>query len=135
MSVELEDVQLSEAFTGGEEAPGTEQNIPMAAMGGSGQTGIARLVQISRTTKIEITLSPPGDGKQIAFIGRGRCDDAEREDQVDYILFDVVDGKSISVVNTPPALFAFSRSIIIVLNGDSLDSGEAACGDIPSAFS
>lgn len=130
MSVELEDVQLSEAFTGGEEAQGTEQIIEMAAMGDSGQSGTTRLVQISRTSKIEITLSPPGDGKQIAFIGRGRCDDAERDEQMDYILFDVVDGKSISIVNTPPALFAFNRLIVIVLNGNSLDSGEAACGNI-----
>jgi hypothetical protein len=135
VSVALEGAQLPEPFVGGEEVAGTEEILEMMAMGGSGQTGTTRLVQVERTAVIEITLSPAGDGNQIAVIGRGRCDDEERSEQVDYVLYDVEDGKSISVVNQPVAYFSFSRSIILVYNGDSIDSGEAACGDIRSAFS
>ena len=134
-SLSLEGVPQPEPFTGGEEVDGTEQIIEMIAMGGSGQAGTARIVQVARISKIEISLSPPGDGNQVVVIGRGRCEDEERHEQVDYILFDVEDGESISTINTPPVYFSFSRQIILVYNSDSVDSGEAACGNIPSSFS
>ena len=104
----------------------------MEAVGGSGVSGTASLIQIARKTKVtvNITVGEPG-ASQVAMVRRGRCG---TEGQVDYLLFDVVDGESISVVNTPTQFFQFNSNYIVVHAGATADTPIVSCGNIPSVF-
>ena len=128
-----EGVPTPEPWTGGEEQLATFIEAEMTEAGGSGQSGTVILVQIERKTKVEITITPGLGGPQKALVRRGKC--GETGGKVDYLLFDVIDGKSISLINTPTQfLTGFSRNIIEVHAGPSESDPIASCGNLPSPF-
>ena len=109
--------------------PYTFFELEMEAVGGSGVSGTASLLQVDRKTKVTINIAPGDPGaSQVAIIGRGRCGD---EVQVDYLLSDVVDGESVSVINIPTQFFRFSRNYIVVHAGAFVDTPIVSCGNIP----
>ena len=126
---------LPEAWTGGEEIATTKSTADMLAVGVEGLSGTLHLVQIERMTKVTINLDYAGPGPYAAVIRRGGCP-AEGEDprgQFDYLLFDVVNGESISLVNTPAQFFQFSLAYVAVVTGLDLENAPLiACGNIPS---
>ncbi|MFQ5873633.1 MAG: hypothetical protein ACE5JL_07515, partial [Dehalococcoidia bacterium] len=67
-------------------------------------------------------------------IHRGRCADIDQKPQVDYLLFNIVDGESVSLVNTPTQFFQFNKAFIVVYQGETVDTPVASCGDVPSIF-
>ncbi|MFQ5933561.1 MAG: hypothetical protein ACE5KI_02840, partial [Dehalococcoidia bacterium] len=91
---------------------------------------------IERKTKIEINITPGPEGvSQLAVVRRGRCADLTRDPQMDYLLFDVQDGESVSMIDIPAILLEFSREIIAVYAGDTPSEDEmVSCGDLPSTF-
>ena len=104
----------------------------MEAVGGSGVSGTATLVQIGRKTKVTVNITPGDPGaSQAAMIRRGRCGD---EGQVDYLLFDVVDGESISIINTPTQFLQFSSVHINVHAGAAADTPIVSCGNVLSVL-
>ncbi|MEE9198726.1 MAG: hypothetical protein V3U26_02890 [Dehalococcoidia bacterium] len=123
---------MPEAYTGQEEIPETLLEFDMIEMGGSGQSGSGTVVQVERKSKVVINITPGSGGLQLADIHRGRC--AAKEAQVDFLLFDVVDGQSISVINIPASFFGFNRNIVVVHAGTSESDPVASCGDVPTLF-
>ena len=52
--------------------------------------------------------------------------------QFDYTLFYIVDGQSISMVNTPAQFFQFSPSYVVVVRGEDLETDPViSCGKHP----
>ena len=113
----------------------TASTTDMVAIGANGLSGTLHLIQIERETKFTVTLESAGPGPYAAAIRRGGCP-AEREGpsgQFDYILFNIVDGKSISIVNTPAQFFQFSLAYVAVVDGTDLENDPLiSCGNIPS---
>jgi hypothetical protein len=106
----------------------------MVAVGADGYGGTLELIQIERETKVTLTLDGAA-GPYAAAVRRGGCPDegAEPSGQFDYLLFDVVDGESISMVNTPAQFFQFSLAYVIVVGGEDLENDPMiSCGNIPS---
>ena len=126
---------LPEEFTGGEEIAATASTSEMMGIGANGLSGTLHLIQIERQTKVMVTLDNAGPGPYAAVIRRGGCPDegGEPGGQFEYILFDVVDGGSISMVNTPAQSFQFSLAYLIVVDGEDLVNDPLiSCGNIPS---
>ena len=129
------DAELPTEFTGGEEIAVTVSFDDMIAVGDDGLSGALHLVQIERQTKVTVTLHNAGPGPYAAAIRRGACpaEGEEPSGQFDYILFDVMDGESISMVNTPAQFFQFSPSYVVVVEGtDPQNDPVISCGNIPS---
>ena len=120
--------------------PGREETESMANLtpiGVNGLTGTLHLIQVERQTKVTITLDNAGPGPYAASIRRGGCpDDGEEPSGLfDYLLFDVKDGESVSMVNTPPQFFQFSLAYVIVVDGRASPTDPpVACGNIPSSL-
>ena len=126
---------LPEEWDGSEGIAATESSAEMTAHGARGLSGTLHLIQIERQTKITVTLDNAGPGPYSAAIRRGGCPDrgAQPGGAFDYILFDIVDGESISMVGTPAQFFQFSLSYVAVVDGtDSLNDPLISCGNIPS---
>ena len=126
---------LPEEFVGGEEILATASSTDMMAIGAEGLTGELHLIQIERQTKVTVTLPDAGPGPYSAAVRRGGCPEegAAPGGQFDYLLFDIVDGESISMVNTPAQFFQFSLAYVIVVGGTDLENDPAiSCGNIPS---
>ena len=107
----------------------------MQAVGRDGLSGRLHLIQIERNTKVTITLDNAGLGPYSAVIRRGGCPDEGHDPggQFDYLLFNVVNGESISMVNTPAQFFQFSLAYVVVVDGQDLENDPViSCGDIPS---
>ncbi len=124
-----------EEFVGGEEIDATRSSTEMVAIGADGVSGTLELVQIERQTKVIVILTDAGAGPYSAAVRRGGCPDEgdAPEGQFDYGLFDVVDGESISMVNTPAQFFQFSLAYVIVHDGaDPMTDPAISCGNIPS---
>ena len=124
-----------EEFTGGEEIAATASTTDMMPIGADGLSGTLQLIQIERQTKVTVTLDDAGPGPYAAAVRRGGCPDegGEPDGQFDYLLFNVVDGESISMVNTPAQFFQFSLAYVIVVNGEDLiNDPQISCGNIPS---
>ena len=126
---------LPEAWTGGEEIATTKSTADMLAVGVEGLSGTLHLVQIERMTKVTVNLEGAGPCPYAAAIRRGGCptDGGHPRGQYDYILFYIVDGQSISMVNTPAQFFQFSPSYVVVVRGEDLETDPViSCGNIPS---
>ena len=126
---------LPEEFTGGEEIAATASTTDMMAIGADGLSGTLHLIQIERQTKVTVTLDNAGPGPYAAVIRRGGCPDegGEPDGQFEYILFDIVDGQSLSMVGTPAQFFQFSLAYVIVVDGEDLiNDPPISCGNIPS---
>ena len=122
-------------WTGGVEIPATASSADMVAVGDYALSGALHLVQIARQTKVTVALEGAGPGPFAAAIRRGGCpsEGQEPSGQFEYLLFDVVDGESISMVNTPAQFFQFSLSYVVVVEGTDLQNDPVmACGNIPS---
>ena len=134
-SLPLPGVPFPGEWMGGEEIAATSSTASMWAVGANGLNGRLHLIQIGRITKVTINLDYAGPGPYAAVIRRGGCP-AEGEDprgQFDYLLFDVVNGESISLVNTPAQFFQFSLAYVAVVTGLDLENAPLiACGNIPS---
>ena len=92
-------------------------------------------MQIERMTKVTVNLEGAGPCPYAAAIRRGGCptDGGHPRGQYDYILFDVMDGESISKVKTPAQFFQFSLSYVVVVAGQDLENDPViSCGNIPS---
>ena len=125
---------LPREFTGGEEIAATASSSDMVAVGADGYGGTLELIQIERETKVTLTLDGAA-GPYAAAVRRGGCPDegADPSGQFDYLLFDVVDGESVSMVNTPAQFFQFSLAYVIVVGGEDLENDPMiSCGNIPS---
>ena len=126
---------LPEEFTGGEEIAATASTTDMMPIGADGLSGSLDLIQIERQTKVTVTLDDAGPGPFAAAVRRGGCPDegGEPDGQFDYLLFNVVDGESLSMVNTPAQFFQFSLAYVIVVDGEDLvNDTPISCGNIPS---
>ena len=126
---------LPEKWTGGEEFVATESTAKMLPSGVNGLSGTLHLIQIGRKTKVTIGLEGPGPCPYAAAIRRGGCPDEGREPtgQFDYLLFNIVNGESISMVNTPAQFFQFSLAYVVVVAGQDLENDLViSCGNIPS---
>lgn len=126
---------LPEEFTGGEEIAATASTTEMMPIGADGLSGTLLLIQIERQTKVTVTLDGAGPGPYAAAVRRGGCPDegGEPEGQFDYLLFNIVDGESLSMVNTPAQFFQFSLAYVIVVDGEDVVSDPPiSCGNIPS---
>ena len=126
---------LPEEWDGAEGIAATESSADMTAIGADGFSGTLHLIQIERKTKVTITLDDAGPGPYAAAIRRGGCpeDGSAPSGQFDYILFDIADGESVSLVNTPAQFFQFSLAYIVVVGGEDLENDPAiSCGNIPS---
>ncbi len=113
----------------------TESSADMTALGANGIGGTLHLIQIERKTKVSITLDDAGPGPYAAAVRRGGCPDegAAPGGQFDYLLFDVVDGESVSMVNTPAQFFQFSLAYVAIVDGEDLENDPLiSCGNIPS---
>ena len=120
---------------GGEEIAATASSSDMMAVGADGLSGTLDLIQIERETKVTVTLDDAGSGPYSAAIRRGGCPDAgeEASGQFDYLLFDIVDGESVSMVNTPAQFFQFSLAYVAVVGGTDLENDPLiSCGNIQS---
>ena len=126
---------LPEAWAGSDGIAATESSADMTAHGADGLGGSLHLIQIERKTKVSITLDDAGSGPYSAAVRRGGCPDegATPSGQFDYLLFDVVDGESVSMVNTPAQFFQFSLAYVVVVGGTDLENDPVvSCGNIPS---
>ena len=126
---------LPEEWDGSEGIAATESSADMMAVGVDGLSGTLHLIQIERDTKFTVILHNAGPGPYAAVIRRGGCPDRGEKPsgQFDYLLFNVVDGESISMVNTPAQFFQFSLGYIAVVDGTDLESDPLiSCGNIPS---
>ena len=107
----------------------------MDPIGPNGLSGRLHLVQIDRETQVTITLDDAGRGPFSAVIRRGSCPECGEVPQghLDYLLSDVVDGESVTMVKTPLQFFQFSLAYVLVVGGDDLQ-GDApvSCGNIYS---
>ena len=124
-----------EKWTGGKEIADTANSADMLAVGNDGFSGKLHLIQIERKTKVTVTLDNAGLGPFSAAIRRGGCPDEGNEPsgQFDYLLFNVVNGHSVSMVNTPAQFFQFSVSYVVVVEGQDLENDPViSCGNIPS---
>ena len=131
--VAVDGAPLPREFTGGEEIAATASTTDMVAVGADGLSGTLHLIQIGRETKFTVTLDSAGP--YAAAIRRGGCPDrgAEPSGQFDYILFNIVDGKSISIVSTPAQFFQFSLAYVVVVDGTDVENDALiSCGNIPS---
>ena len=126
---------LPEEFTGGEEIDATASTTDMMPIGADGLSGTLDLIQIERQTKVTVILDDAGPGPYAAAVRRGGCPDegGEPDGQFDYLLFNVADGESVSMVNTPAQFFQFSLAYVIVVDGEDLvNDTPISCGNIPS---
>ncbi len=126
---------LPEEWDGSEGIAVTESSAEMIGHGAEGLGGTLHLIQIERKTKVRINLDGVGSGPYSAAVRRGGCPDdgAPPIGQFDYLLFDVVDGESTSMVNTPAQFFHFSLAYVVVVNGTDLENDPViSCGNIPS---
>ena len=126
---------LPEEWDGSEGIAATESSAEMTGHGADGLGGTLHLIQIERKTKVSVTLDDAGSGPYSAAVRRGGCPDdgAAPAGQFDYLLFDVVDGESVSMVNTPAQFFQFSLAYVVVVNGTDLENDPViSCGNIPS---
>lgn len=131
----IEGVPEPEEWDGSEGIAATESSAEMIGVGTEGISGSLHLIQIERKTKVTLTLDGAGPGPYAAAVRRGGCPDegAEPSGQFDYLLFDVEDGESVSMVNTPAQFFQFSLAYVIVVDGTDLISDSViSCGNIPS---
>ena len=103
----LNGVPVPEEWIGGEERAATASTANMLAVGMNGLSGTLDLIQIERQTKVTVNLDGAGPGPYAAAIRRGGCpmDGGPPRGQFDYTLFYIVDGQSISMVNTPAQFF------------------------------
>ena len=130
----IEGVPEPEEWDGSEGIPATESSADMSAVGEDGLSGTLHLIQIERKTKVTVTLDGAA-GPYSAAVRRGGCPDAgaEASGQFDYLLFDIEDGESISMVNTPAQFFQFSLAYVAVVAGTDLENDPLiSCGNIPS---
>ena len=126
---------LPEEFTGGEEIAATASTTDMMPIGADGLGGTLDLIQIERQTKVTVILDDAGPGPYAAAVRRGGCpdEDGDPDGQFDYLLFNVADGESVSMVNTPAQFFQFSLAYVIVVDGEDLvNDTPISCGNIPS---
>ena len=126
---------LPEEFTGGEEIAATASTTDMMPIGADGLSGTLDLIQIERQTKVTVILDDAGPGPYAAAVRRGGCPDegGDPDGQFDYLLFNVADGESVSMVNTPAQFFQFSLAYVIVVDGEDLvNDPPISCGNIPS---
>ena len=126
---------LPEEFTGGEEIAATASTTDMMPIGADGLSGTLDLIQIERQTKVTVILDDAGPGPYAAAVRRGGCPDegGDPDGQFDYLLFNVADGESVSMVNTPAQFFQFSLAYVIVVDGEDLvNDTPISCGNIPS---
>ena len=126
---------LPEEFTGGEEIAATASTTDMMPIGADGLSGTLDLIQIERQTKVTVVLDDAGPGPYAAAVRRGGCPDegGDPDGQFDYLLFNVADGESVSMVNTPAQFFQFSLAYVIVVDGEDLvNDTPISCGNIPS---
>ena len=126
---------LPEEWTGDERIAKTASSADMVAVGEEGLNGALHLVQIHWWTRVTVTLHDAGPGPFAAAIRRGSCpsEGGEPSGQFEYLLFDIVDGKSISMVDTPAQFFQFSPSYVVVVSGtDQVSDPPVSCGNIPS---
>lgn len=131
----IEGVPEPEEWDGSEGIEATESSADMTAFGADGLGGSLHLIQIERKTKVTLTLDGAGPGPYAAAVRRGGCPDegAETTGQFDYLLFDVEDGESVSLVNTPAQFFQFSLAYVVVVGGtDLINDPVISCGNIPS---
>ena len=131
----IEGVPEPEEWDGSEGIAATESDAEMTAHGADGLGGTLHLIQIERKTKVSVTLDDAGPGPYAAAVRRGGCPDegAEPGGQFDYLLFDVEDGESVSMVNTPAQFFQFSLAYVVVVGGtDLINDPVISCGNIPS---
>ena len=131
----LNGVPVPEEWIGGEERAATASTANMLAVGVNGLSGTLDLIQIERQTKVTVNLDGAGPGPYAAAIRRGGCpmDGGPPRGQFDYTLFYIVDGRSISMVNTPAQFFQFSPSYVVVVRGEDLETDPViSCGNIPS---
>lgn len=113
----------------------TESAADLTPLNENGLGGSIHLIQVGRQTKVTITLNNAGPGPYAAAIRRGGCPNEgdPPSGQFDYLLFDVVDGESVSMVNTPAQFFQFSLAYVIVVDGRDLQTDPSiSCGNIPS---
>ena len=125
---------LPEEWDGSEGIAATESSADMVAIGADGYSGTLHLIQIERKTKVTVTLDGAA-GPYSAAVRRGGCPEegAEASGQFDYLLFDIVDGESVSMVNTPAQFFQFSLAYVAVVAGTDLENDPLiSCGNIPS---
>lgn len=122
------DAPAPEPFVGGDEIPATQLNVDMMPVGAAGLSGSATLIQIERLTKVTITLEGAGSDILTAVMRRGRCpaEGEEPQGKDDYGLFDLENGESISMVNTPTQFFQFSKVYILVSSG----AENVSCGNV-----
>ena len=107
----------------------------MSALGANGLSGTLHLIQVGRYVKVDITLYDAGPGPYAAAIRRGGCPDEGDPPggPFDYLLFDVEDGESLSIVKTPAEFFQYSLAYVIVVDGRALPTDPPiSCGNIPS---
>lgn len=122
------DAPTPQPFVGGDEISATLVKVEMLPMGAAGLSGSATLIQIVRLTKVAISLEDAGSDILTAVMRRGRCptEGEEPQGKADYGLFDLEDGASISMVNTPTQFFQFSKAYILVSSG----TGNVSCGNV-----
>lgn len=126
----IQGVPEPEEWDGSEGIATTESNAVMIAYGSDGLSGSIHLIQVGRKTRVTVTLHDADPGPYSAAIRRGSC---SNPGQLDYLLFDVIDGASISMVDTPAAFFQFSLSYVVVVGGTDLENDPmVSCGNIPS---
>lgn len=131
----IQGVPEPEEWDGSEGIAATESSAEMMAVGADGLSGTLHLIQIERKTKVSVTLDGADAGPYSAAVRRGGCPDegAAAAGQFDYLLFDIVDGESVSMVNTPAQFFQFSLAYVAVVAGTDLENDPLiSCGNIPS---
>lgn len=125
---------LPEEWDGSEGIAATESSADMMPVGADGLSGTLHLIQIERKTKVTVILDGAA-GPYSAAVRRGGCPDegSTPSGQFDYLLFDIVDGESVSMVNTPAQFFQFSLAYVAVVAGTDLENDPLiSCGNIPS---
>ena len=133
----LDDAPLPTEFTGGEGILATRSLGHMMAVGEDGLSGYLDLIQLAAPykTKIIITLDDAGSGPYSAALRRGSCPDEGKEPtgKFDYLLFDIEDGESVSLIDAPAQFFQFALSYVAVVGGTDLGNDPLiSCGNIPS---
>jgi len=115
-------------FVGGDEISATLLKVEMISMGAAGFSGSATLIQIDRLSKVTVTLEGAESDILTAVMRRGRCptEGEEPKGKEDYGLFDLENGESISMVNTPTAFFQMSKVYILVSSG----AENVSCGNV-----
>jgi len=112
--------------------PGSVQ-VPIAALNGSNQTGVATLTPTSdNKTRVDITITGEPDGaNEPAHIHKGPCNTLDPKPT--YPLTSVAAGKSTTVVDAPLSqLQTGSLAINLHESGSALQT-YVACGNIPAA--